>query len=148
MRHISQWLKANRLTLNNEITYYMVFHRGRRKSHNNIKLCIDDAIIEEASTIKYLGVILDTNMKWSSHIAFGKNKVVKDIGIIRRASKFLTKATLCKLYYTFIFPCLIYCAEVWGFVKNVHLSPLAINTKENCQSYNIFREISSYNPFV
>ena len=37
MKHISQWLKANKLTLNSEKTYYMVFHRGRRKSYNNIK---------------------------------------------------------------------------------------------------------------
>ena len=52
MIHISQWLKANKLTLNSEKTYCMVFHRSRRKSYNNIKLYIDDAIIEEASTIK------------------------------------------------------------------------------------------------
>ena len=63
MKHISQWLKANKLTLNSEKAYCMVFHRGRRKSYNIIKLYIDDAIIEEASTIKYLGVILDTKLK-------------------------------------------------------------------------------------
>ena len=27
MRHISQWLKANRLIFNNEKTYFMMFHR-------------------------------------------------------------------------------------------------------------------------
>ena len=130
MKHISQWLKANKLTLNSEKTYYMVFHRGRRKSYNNIKLYIDDAIIEEASTIKYLGVILDNKLKWTSHIAFVKNKVAKGIGIIQRASKFLTKATLSKLYYTFIFPYLIYCVEVWGCAKSVHLSPLKLIQKK------------------
>ena len=78
-QHISQWLKANKLTLNSEKTYYMVFHRGRRNSHNNTKLYIDDAIIEEASTIKYLGVILDNKLKWTSRIAFVKNKIAKAI---------------------------------------------------------------------
>ena len=87
-----------RLTLNSEKTYYMVFYRGRRKSHNNSR--IDDAIIKEASTIIYLGLILDNNLKWTSHIAFVNTKVAKGIGIIPRASKFLTKATLCNLYYT------------------------------------------------
>ena len=133
MRHISQWLKANsrnRPTLNSEKTYYMVFHRGRRKSHNNIKLWIDDAIVEEASTIKYLGVILDNNLKWTSHIAFVKNKVAKSIGIIRRASKFLTKPTLCKLHYTFIFPYLINCVEVWRCAKCVHLSLMKLIQKK------------------
>ena len=125
MKHISLRLKANKLTLNSEKTYYMVFHRGRRKSYNNIKLYIDDAIIEEASNIKHLGVILDNKLKWTSHIAFVKNKVTKGIGIIRKASKFLTKATLSKLYYTFIFPYLIYCVEVC-----VHLSPLKLIQKK------------------
>ena len=82
----------------------MVFHRGRRKSCNHVKLYIDDAIIKESSTIKYLGVILDNNLKWTSHIAFVKNKVAMGIGIIQRASTFLTKATLSKLYHTFNFP--------------------------------------------
>ena len=127
MKHISQWLKANKLTLNSEKTYYMVFHRGtgRRKIHNNITLCIDDAIIEEALTIKYLGVILDNKLNWTSHIAFVKNKLAKGIGIIQRASKFLTKATLSKLYYTFIFPYLIkYIVWKFGDVQRVYIYPL------------------------
>ena len=122
MKHISQWLKANKLILNSEKTYYMVFHRGRRKIHNNIKLCIDDAIIEEPSTIKYLSVIIDNKLNWTSHIAFVKNKVAKGIGIIQRVSKFLTKATLSKLHYTFIFPYLIkYIVWKFGGVQKVYI---------------------------
>ena len=81
----------------------MVFHQGRRKSHNNIKLhvYIDDAIIKEASTLKYLGVIFDNKLKWTNHIVFARKKVAKGIGIIQRATKFLTKATLSNLYYIF-----------------------------------------------
>ena len=102
----------------------MVFHRGRRKSCNNSKLYIDDAIIEEASTIKYLVFIPDNKLKWSGHIAYVKNKIAKGIGIIQRASKFLTKATISKLYYTFnfIFPYLIYCVEFFSTlfsIKNI-----------------------------
>ena len=92
IQHISQWLKANKLTLNSEKTYYMVFYRGRRKSHNNVELYIDDAILEEVSTIKYPGVILDNKLKWTSHITLVKNKVANGLGIIQNPSKFLTKA--------------------------------------------------------
>ena len=41
----------------------MVFHRGRRKTLNNVKLQTDDKIIKESPHIKYLGVILDTKLK-------------------------------------------------------------------------------------
>ena len=46
-----------------------------------------------------------------------------------KASKFLTKATLSKFYYSFIIPYLIYCVEVWGCKKSVHLSPLKLIQK-------------------
>ena len=51
---ISEWLKANKLTLNIDKTYYMVFHRGRRKFENNIELVINDMKIRETKIIKYL----------------------------------------------------------------------------------------------
>ena len=110
-------LKANKLILNTQKTHYLVFHRGGRKGHTNIKLYINDAIIEETLTTKtkltkYFGVMLGNNLSWTSNIAFVKNKVAKGIGIIQRASKLLTKATFSKLQYSFIFLYLIYCVVV------------------------------------
>ena len=48
---VTEWLKANKLTLNTEKTYYMVLHSGRRKTLNNIKLQMDDKIIKESPHI-------------------------------------------------------------------------------------------------
>ena len=56
---ILHWLKANRLTLNTSKTFFMVFHRGKRKCLGNIGLFIDDIEIKETPTMKYLGVIID-----------------------------------------------------------------------------------------
>ena len=95
----------------------MVFHRGRRKSLKNIKLQMDDKIIKELPNIKYLRVILDNKLNWIEHIGYVKNKVAKGIGIICKASNFLTKKVLLTLYNTFIFPYLIYCVEIWGCAK-------------------------------
>ena len=72
---VTEWLKANKLTLNIEKTYYIVFHCGRRKTLNNIKLQMDDKIpvIKESPHIKYLGVILDNKLNWIEHIGYVKN---------------------------------------------------------------------------
>ena len=101
---ISEWPKANKLTLNIDKTYYMVFHRGRRKFKNNIQLVINDMKIRETKIIKYLGVIIDSKLNWIDHITYVKNKVAKGIGIIWKASKLLNKKALLNLYHTFIFP--------------------------------------------
>ena len=126
---VTEWLKVNKLTLNTEKTYYMVFHRGRRKSLKNIKLQMDDKIIKESPHIKYLGVILDNKLNWIEHIGYVKNKVAKGIGIICKARKFLTKKVLLTLYNTFIFTYLIYCVEIWGCAKKMHLASLYILQK-------------------
>ena len=49
---ISEWFKANKLTLNIDKTYYMVFHRGRKKFKNNIELVINDIKIREEKSMK------------------------------------------------------------------------------------------------
>ena len=84
---ISEWFKANKLTLNIDKTYYMVFHRGRRKFKNSIELVINDMKIRETKSINYLLFKLN----WIDHIKYVKNKVAKGIGIIQKASKLLNK---------------------------------------------------------
>ena len=114
---ISEWFKADKLTLNIDKTYYIVFHRGRRKFKNNIELGINYMKIREAKSMKYLGVIIESKLNWIDHITYIKNKVARGIGIIRKAKKILNKKALLNLYHALIFPCLIYCVEIWGCAK-------------------------------
>ena len=127
---ISEWLKSNKLTLNISKTFYMVFHRGRRKCLGDIELFIDNTKITETNTMKYLGVIIDAKLNWISHITYVKNKIAKGIGIIRKARPLLNKRALTNLYHTFIYPYLIYCVEVWDSAKYVHLSPILLLQKK------------------
>ena len=52
--------------------------------------------------MKFLGVILDSKLTWSSHIQRIRNKIAKSVGIICQAKKVLQKETLVTLYKTFI----------------------------------------------
>ena len=122
----------------------MVFHRGKRKCLGNIGLYIDGIEIKETPTMKYLGVIIDAKLNWVSHITYVKNKIAKGIGIIKKARPFLNKSSLSNLYYTFIYPYLIYCVEVWGSAKKVHLSPVMLLPKKNCKNHNFFGSLGSY----
>ena len=69
---INTWLKSNKLSLNVTKTHYMVFHRARRKvSHN--KLFINNSMVTQVSCSKFLGIILDNKLNWTSHISYIKN---------------------------------------------------------------------------
>ena len=117
------WLQSNKLTLNLLKTHYMVFHRAKHK-HMDVKLCINKVPIQQVDNTKFLEEFINDNLNWSNHISYINSKIAKGIGIICRARKFFSKSALINLYYTFIFPYLIYCVEVWGNALSTHTQPL------------------------
>ena len=57
---------------------------------------------------------IDNKLSWKFHIAYISGKIARGIGIINKARRFLNKDSLLSLYYSFIYPYLIYCNHVWG----------------------------------
>ena len=47
-----------------------------------------------------------------------------------RARNYLTKNSLRKLYFAYIYPYLIYCIEIWGISPQTHLKPLLLWQKK------------------
>ena len=126
---LSRWFKANTLSLNAQKTFYLVFHRARIKDHD-LSIRMDESTLNRSSNIKYIGVIIDYKLNWCEHIAHIKNKVSKGIGILYKARQFLDKKSLHNLYYSYIYPYLIYCIAVWGSGCQTHLRPLFIVQKK------------------
>ena len=70
-------------------------------------------------------------MKWLEHIQYIKNKVSIAVFILRKVQKYLDQQTLHNLYYTFVYPYLIYGVEIWGNACNVYLDPL-VKLQKKC----------------
>ena len=147
------WLAANKLSLNTNKTYYLVFHRARIKLPNNrLGISMNNCVLNEVKQCKYLGVILDCKISWVQHIAYVKSKISKGIGIMYQARKYLNRQTLANLYNSYIYPYLVYCVESWGNVASCHLDPLFILQKKmvriitfsnyDAPSQVIFRELN------
>ena len=121
---LSIWLKANKLSLNINKTYYIIFHRARIKLPDvSLNIYINNCKLTGTECYTYLGVILDSKMSWVQHITYVKSKVSKGIGIMYQARKYLDKNSLVNLYNTYIYPYLIYCVESWGNISQCHLNP-------------------------
>lgn len=118
------WLQTNRLSLNISKTHYMVFKGRKRVVPENISLTINDEHISEVQSTKFLGVQIDSQLSWSDHIEYIKKKISKGIGIIKKARNFLNIDTLKILYYSFIYPYITYCIEVWGKACDIYLNQI------------------------
>ena len=76
---------------------------------------ISGEAIEQKTSVKYLGVILDDQMKWKDHINLVSSKVsIRAIGMIKYAKKVLLTNLLKMLYLRLVEPHLRYCCSVWG----------------------------------
>ena len=73
------------------------------------QISIRNENIKQTNCIKFLGIIVDNKLNWHEHIIYIKNKVSRATGIIYTARKYANKQTVKQMYYTFVFPYLIYC---------------------------------------
>ena len=110
---ISEWLGANKLSLNISKTKFMVFHTSNRSVTYPV-LQINRRPIERVAQFNFLGLILQSNLAWSKHINHVSLKISNTIGILNRLKAIYPSAILQTLYNTLILPCFNYCIIVWG----------------------------------
>ena len=61
-------------------------------------ILIDGHQISEVKETKFLGVIIDNNLKWSAHIQYISRKISESIGVMVKARKVFERNTLLSLY--------------------------------------------------
>ena len=94
--------------------------------NTTIDLKMGDCNLNKANNLKYIGVIIDDTISWVHHITYIKNKISKGIGIMSKTSKYLKNKSLRTLYYSYIYPYMIYCIEARGNASDCHLDQLYI----------------------
>ena len=128
LKEISLWLKANKLSLNIKKTHFMIFS-SKNKPHPNICINIDGETINETAKTKFLGVIIDNKLSWKDHILYISGKLARGTGVLLKVRRYLMKETLISLYYSFVYPYLIYCNHVWGLACKTHMNTLFLLQK-------------------
>ena len=71
MMTILKWLNVNKLSLNVEKTKILIFDNANFSV--KIKLCNNYAI-KECKSFKYLGLMIDNNLKFDIHVDYIKRK--------------------------------------------------------------------------
>ena len=75
---VYNWLAVNKLSLNIKETKYMIFHAINKHIDGSVTpVPIDKIPIERVSNFNFLGLNLNENMSWKSHIDITANKIKK-----------------------------------------------------------------------
>ena len=115
------WMSTNSLLMWKD-QVYVILHKKPSVILNDVVLNCE--IIEKVEHFKFLGVHIDSKLNWSYHIQCIRKKMSKGNGILYRAKDYLKCDTLLTLYYSFIYPYIVYCIEVWGSTTKGNLVSL------------------------
>ena len=123
LKKLSLWLNANRLALNITKTNFVIF-AAKNKPLKNVTLTLNKKAIQQTEYVKYLGVLIDSRLTFSHHIASVSKKMSRVTGLMYRIRGSVDNKTLNMIYHSLIYPHLLYGIPIWGNADDVHIDPL------------------------
>ena len=89
-------------------------YQGKEKE--DVRLCLLNATMEYVTHYKYLGVVISSDMTWTSHIQHICNKAKRIIGMLyRNCIKYTSDSSAnVRMYLAYARPILEYAAQVWS----------------------------------
>ena len=91
LQNINEWFISNKLSLNVRKSKYSFFRKPSKKDNIPLvlpKLNINNNEIARTESINFLGVLLDENLRWKTHIKYIENKISKNIGIFLKQGQY------------------------------------------------------------
>lgn len=128
LKLLTEKFKSNKLKVN-ELKSKCMFV-GNNYLYNkfvnlNLDIVMNDEKVELVQEIKYLGLVIDRELKFNKHIEYISKKIGKKIGFFRRVSPFISTSTKLTVYNTLILPHFLYCSSVL-YVSCTNFSRLQI----------------------
>ncbi len=143
---ISDWLIANKLTLNTNKSNFMIMKPRQKKLSKNVKICINNDSLRESDCVKYLGVLIDNNLTWSNHVKHVTIKVSKGIGILSKIRHYAPKNVLMNIYNAFVSPHINYAITNWGGTYPTILDELTKCLKKAARITNFKKQFEHSKP--
>ena len=114
---LSDWFRANKLTLNVDKSVFILFNRGPLHCDiNDLKL--GNKTIKRVKETKFLGLWVDEQLNWKSHLRRLKGKIKCGLGMLIRSNLHLTTRAKKLLYYGQVHSHLCYGLGVWDPMLN------------------------------
>ena len=68
LRKISDWAHNNKLKFNEHKSKVILMSRRKRKVEKKIEIYLNNKILEQVSSTKYLGIIFDSKITFQDHV--------------------------------------------------------------------------------
>lgn len=122
-KEIVQYFNESHLNVSTSKTCLMEFNKS--SLNDEIKLYIGNELVKTESSVKFLGLIIQNNLKWDKHVDSLATKLSKNIFAINTISKYCKDTKVLKTAYHALFSShLDYGIEIWGATTKANLDKL------------------------
>ena len=147
---ITDWLTANKLSLNVNKTKCMIFHSDKNTILNP-KLFIANNEIEGGDYFNFLGLELHHTLKWNKQLSCISLKISKSTGLLHKLKSEYPTSILKSIYNTLILSNINYCILSWGSqidklyllqkraIRNISKSDFRAHTEPLFKQHNILK---------
>ena len=96
-------------------TNYILFGaKSKLINGRDLKLILNDVVLDRVVSTKFLGVIVDEHLNWHEQVSAVACKLSRSVGVLRKLQHKLPLSALMMLYNALIKSHLYYCNIVWG----------------------------------
>ena len=114
LKSLTSWLKANKISLNASKTEILIFRHPNKPINYDVKLKLDGKRLYPSKYVKYLGILIDSQLNWSYHIKSLVPKLSRANGMLAKLRHYLKPESLRNVYYAIFASLMNYGAHVWG----------------------------------
>ena len=110
LKAITKWLRDSGLKVNQGKTEICLFSK---RDTAPVRIKIDGSTIMSKKSIKVLGVVFDSKLNWSDHVAYAINRASRALNAIKLIRKFFNTRELISLTTSNYYSILYYNSEIW-----------------------------------
>ena len=131
LKSISDWLKANRLSVNVDKSKLLIFRSKQRKLDlNHISIKMEGSRLIPCENVKYLGLYLDKNLSWDFHVNQLSKKLSRTNDILSKIRHFVSMKILISIYYSIFYSHILYGCSVWSMTTKTNLDIITVLQKK------------------
>jgi len=132
MKNIYNWYTENKLSINFSKSNYMIFHGNKKIIPSNMEpIFLGSNSLEQVKVVKYLGIYIQNNLRWSHQIKCVTTKIAAYVGIISKIRHYFSLKIILMYYYSFIHSHISYAISIWGNTYQSNLKPIFILQKKS-----------------
>ena len=155
LNNLFNWLTANKPTLNIKKSNFVIFRPYQKRLNYLPQVNIFDheenknVTLKRWNCIKYLGLLIDENLSWKSHIYTLTTKISKTVDLTAKLRHIVPNRTLLDIYKSLIATYITYGLTSWRTASKTLLNNILVLQKTCTPSHSLCSSKGACNiPFL